>query len=283
VTEIRHRRVPASGVELHVAYAGAGVPVILLHGFPEFWYSWRHQMTALAAAGYQAIAPDMRGYNLSDRPDTLEAYHLRHLVADVAAIVRATGRRCAHVVGHDWGGVVAWTLAGMHPELVDRLVIMNAPHMRIYRRRLRRPSQLVRSAYLPVFRIPRLPEFLLSARRYALLRRLYRTTPARRGTFDERDIDRYVEAMSLAGRAHRRAELLPRQLGRRRAPARFRGEDPCAYARHLGKPRPCTARKQRRRPRGSGAEGAGASDPRRGSLGAERSRRGSESRAARLS
>lgn len=125
--EIRHERVQGHGVELHVARAGAGPPVILLHGFPENWRSWHRQIGPLAVAGFSVWAPDMRGFNLSERPAGREAYLLRHLVADVAALVRATGHPRAHVVGHDWGGIVAWTFAGAHPELLDKLVILNAP------------------------------------------------------------------------------------------------------------------------------------------------------------
>lgn len=106
---IRHERIRADDVELHVAVGGSGPPVILLHGFPENWTSWRWQFDPLVGAGFSVWAPDMRGYNESGRPTEREAYRLRHLVNDVAAIVHATGHQRAHVVGHDWGGVVAWT------------------------------------------------------------------------------------------------------------------------------------------------------------------------------
>src|SRR5881227_938301 len=104
------------GVRLHFVEAGAGPPVILLHGFPEFWYSWRHQLPALAAAGYRALAPDLRGYNTSGRPVGVEAYRLRHLTADVLGLIRHAGTDRAVLVGHDWGGVIAWDVALRHPE-----------------------------------------------------------------------------------------------------------------------------------------------------------------------
>jgi epoxide hydrolase 4 len=173
--------------------------VILLHGFPENWQSWKHQIPALVSAGFSVLAPDLRGYNESDRPAQRSAYHLRHLVADVAALVRATGRQRAHVVGHDWGGIVAWTFAGTHPELLDRLVILNAPHLDIYVRYMRRPSlQWVRSWYVPFFRIPRLAEWALSARRFRAVHDLFRHRPEEPGFSDE-EIEGYVEALATPG------------------------------------------------------------------------------------
>ena len=167
-SRLRHERVTAGGgVTLHVVRAGAeGPAVVLLHGFPEFWYSWRHQIDPLVDAGFSVVAPDLRGYNLSDRPREVGAYRLDHLVEDVAAVMRATGRARAHVVGHDWGGVIAWALAGAHPELVDKLVIMNAPHARSYVETVRRSlRQMLRSWYVLFFQLPLLPERALAAAR----------------------------------------------------------------------------------------------------------------------
>src|SRR4051812_15360990 len=110
--EIHHQQIAGAGITLHVARAGEGPPVILLHGFPENWSSWRHQIRALAEAGFAVWAPDLRGYNDSERPTERGAYRLRRLIDDVAALVRATGHARACIVGHDWGGIVAWTFAG---------------------------------------------------------------------------------------------------------------------------------------------------------------------------
>lgn len=198
--EIRHERVRgAGGVELHVARAGQGAPVILLHGFPEHWWSWRHQIPALVGAGFSVLAPDLRGYNLSDRPTRRDAYHLRHLVDDVAALVRATGQPRAHVVGHDWGGVIAWAFAGEYPELLERLVILNAPHLRLYSDRLWYPPQLLRSWYVGFFQLPWLPEQALAAGDYQAIRRMFRDVPARKGAFTEAEIDRFVEPLRQPG------------------------------------------------------------------------------------
>jgi pimeloyl-ACP methyl ester carboxylesterase len=193
------------GVRLHCAEVGEASPdrppVILLHGFPEFWYAWRRQMPALAAAGFHAVAPDLRGYNLSDKPPRVSDYRIELLAADVAAVVRQVpgGRGRAHVVGHDWGGVVAWHLAMHHPEVVEKLVILNAPHPAAYLRELRRPGQLLRSWYAFFFQVPRVPEALIRLRNLRSLRDLFRRGPARLGAFSEGDIDRYVEAFSQPG------------------------------------------------------------------------------------
>jgi epoxide hydrolase 4 len=197
--DIRHVRVEADGVELHIAAAGDGPPVVLLHGFPENWRSWRRQFDPLVRAGFSVWAPDLRGYNLSDKPPAREAYHLRHLVADVAAIVRATGYPRAHIGGHDWGGIIAWIFAGRQPDLVDKLVIFNAPHPKIYFEKVRRPAQMLRSWYVLFFLLPGLPERTMSARNFAVVRDMFKRRPARRGAFSDDDIEQYVQALSLPG------------------------------------------------------------------------------------
>jgi epoxide hydrolase 4 len=197
---IEHERIEASdGVTLHAAHTGAGPLVILLHGFPENWTTWRHQMTPLADAGFSVLAPDLRGYNESDAPAGVEAYAIDQLVSDVAALVRSTGHARAHIVGHDWGGIIAWHFAAAHPELLDRLVIMNAPHPSIFARKVRRPPQLFRSWYAAFFQLPLLPEAVLRAFDFAAVRRLLRTTPARAGAFSDTDIDHYVRGLSRRG------------------------------------------------------------------------------------
>jgi epoxide hydrolase 4 len=200
---VRHAYIAGDGVELHVAVAGHGRPVILLHGFPENWRSWRHQFRALVDAGYSVWAPDMRGYNLSQRPVGRKAYRLQHLVADVAAVVRATGHGRAHIAGHDWGGIVAWTFAGHCPELVDKLIVLNAPHLGVYLKKIWRPPQMFRSWYVLLFLLPHVPEAVLSANDYRVVREMFRRTRARRGGVSENQaeeaIDRYVAALSAPG------------------------------------------------------------------------------------
>jgi epoxide hydrolase 4 len=196
---IRHERLAGDGIQLHVARAGDGPPVLLLHGFPENWRSWQHQIPALADAGFSVLAPDLRGHNDSDRPAAREAYHLTHLVADVAALVRASGHARAHIVGHDWGGILAWTFAGAHPELVSTLAILNAPHLQLYMEKVRQPSrQTLRAWYLLFFRIPGVSERALRARDFAAVRDMFRRLPAQ-PAFSDADIEQYVAALRPPG------------------------------------------------------------------------------------
>lgn len=132
---VEHGYADSNGVKIHYATAGKGPLVLMIHGFPDFWYSWRHQMEALADR-YQVAAVDQRGYNLSDKPKGVEQYDMSLLAADAAAVIRHLGRDKAIVVGHDWGGMVAWTLAMTRPDLVERLIIVNLPHPNGLRREL---------------------------------------------------------------------------------------------------------------------------------------------------
>jgi pimeloyl-ACP methyl ester carboxylesterase len=173
-------------VRLHVVAVGpeAGPLVVLLHGFPEFWFGWRRQLPALAAAGYRVLAPDQRGYNLSDKPRGVAAYALERLAGDVLGLIRAVGREEAILIGHDWGAAVAWWVAARHPERVHKLVILNVPHPQVMRRALRRrPEQLLRSWYVFFVQLPWLPEALLRLGRWAALRGAL-TGSSRPGTFD---------------------------------------------------------------------------------------------------
>lgn len=197
--ELRHERITGDGVDLHVVTAGGGPPVILLHGFPENWRSWHRQIPALVAAGFSVLVPDMRGYNLSGRPLEQNTYQLDHLVGDVAALVHATGHPRAHIVGHDWGGIIAWTFADKHPELVDRLVILNAPHLKIYVQEVRHPRQMFKSWYMLFFLLPRLPELALSANNFKAVRDMFKLRPAQKGAFSDKEIEAYIEALSQPG------------------------------------------------------------------------------------
>jgi pimeloyl-ACP methyl ester carboxylesterase len=222
---VAHRYADLAGVRLHYVEAGEGPLVVLLHGFPEFWFSWRFQIPALAAAGFRVVAPDMRGYNLSDKPKGVEGYALERLARDVERLIGALGEERAVIVGHDWGGIVAWAVAMLHPERVDRLVILNVPHPERLARGPRTPRQLLKSSYAFFFQIPWLPETVLRARDFAVVRSVFRNDPVRPDTFGEDDIDRYVEALSQPGALTatinyyralaRRAPALARTLRRR--------------------------------------------------------------------
>jgi pimeloyl-ACP methyl ester carboxylesterase len=183
-----------SDVRLHYVEEGEGPAVILLHGFPDFWYSWRHQIPALAAAGYRVIAPDLRGFALSDKPYRVSDYSLDRLASDVAGLAAYLGESTATIVGHDWGGLVAWATAAWHPDLVERLVVMNAPHPDDYARGLRNPRQFKKSWYTGFFQLPG-AAVVLERDGYAVLRRALRNSSLP-GSFTDEDIERYVEAWS---------------------------------------------------------------------------------------
>jgi pimeloyl-ACP methyl ester carboxylesterase len=188
-------------VRLAVAEAGdpAGEPVVLLHGFPEMSHSWRHQLPALAGAGFHAVAPDLRGYGGSDRPTAVEAYAARALVGDVAGLIRALGHESAHIVGHDWGGSLAWGLAGASPEMVRSLTILNAPQGPVSAR-LRREdrSQQAKSWYMLLFQFPGVAEAWLSDDDFANLRRFVFDTAAPEA-FPPADREAFVDALRRDG------------------------------------------------------------------------------------
>lgn len=129
MTAINHRFVDTNGIRMHIAEAGEGPLVVLLHGFPEGWYSWRHQLTALAAVGYRAVAPDQRGYGRTDRPDPIEAYDILTLTADVVGLVQQLGSDQAVVVGHDWGAPVAWHCALLRPDVFRAVGLLSVPYL----------------------------------------------------------------------------------------------------------------------------------------------------------
>lgn len=185
------RRIDVGEVRLAVTEAGdpSGEPVVLLHGFPETSHSWRHQLPALAAAGYHAVAPDLRGYGGSDRPPAVDAYAAPKLVGDVAGLIGALGHESAHVVGHDWGGGLAWALAGNRPDMVRSLTILNAP-VGVVSARLRQEdlAQAARSWYMLLFQFPGVAETWLSQDDFANLRRFV-FDDAAPGAFTEEDRD----------------------------------------------------------------------------------------------
>lgn len=125
--EVEHHYADNNGVKIHYVAAGEGPLVVMIHGFPDFWYSWRHQMEGLKS-DYRVIAVDQRGYNLSGQPEGVDNYAMRHLVGDIAAVIRHAGAESATIVGHDWGGAVAWQFAFALPQMTERLVVMNLPH-----------------------------------------------------------------------------------------------------------------------------------------------------------
>ncbi|MBX3191237.1 MAG: alpha/beta fold hydrolase [Labilithrix sp.] len=198
-----HRRIDVGEVRLHVAEArpngDAPVPddvplVVLLHGFPELYWSWRHQLRALSAAGFWAVAPDMRGYNESDKPEGVAAYALERLCADVAGLIAALGRERAIVVGHDWGGAVAWYFAQLHAPFVSRLAILNAAHPVKIGQGMKTLKQLKKSWYMFFFQLPAIPEKAIASGDFATMRKGFASDG-----IPEDEIEPYVAAMRVPG------------------------------------------------------------------------------------
>jgi epoxide hydrolase 4 len=197
-TGLREGYAEIGDVELHYVEAGEGPLVVLLHGFPEFWYGWREQIAPLVTAGFRVVAPDLRGYNLSSKPDGYTAYTADKLAGDIRGLIHELGAESAMVIGHDWGGSVAWTLAMNHPEVVDRLVILNAAHPRRLNEGLRTPRQLLRSWYFFAFQPAKLPERRARRRHWRFFKRFLRDA---RPPYTAEELERYVEAWSQPGAA----------------------------------------------------------------------------------
>jgi epoxide hydrolase 4 len=198
-SELREGYAEIGDQRLHYAEAGDGPLIILLHGFPEFWYAWRRQIEPLADAGFRVVAPDMRGYNLSSRPSAVSAYSAELLAADIRGLIHERGAESALLVGHDWGGTVAWMTAMLHPEVVDRLAILDAAHPRKLSQGLHSPSQLRKSWYFFFFQPPGLAEAAVRARNWHFFRHFLHA--ARPGSFAPRDLELYVHAWSQPGAA----------------------------------------------------------------------------------
>jgi len=196
--ELAHCYVDVNGIRLHCVESGKGPLVILLHGFPEFWWSWRHQIPVLAKSGFHVVAPDMRGYNLSDKPKGVKNYFVNKLASDVAALIRALGIGRFAVVGHDWGAGVAWAFAMAYPKMLEKLIILNGPHPAKMMEGLRNRRQLRKSWYMFFFQLPFLPELRIRRRNFEMIRRTFRVDLTREKLSDA-DLGRYVEAISRKG------------------------------------------------------------------------------------
>jgi pimeloyl-ACP methyl ester carboxylesterase len=195
--EIRHGYAQVGDVRLHYAECGEGERlVVLLHGFPECWYSWRHQLKALGRR-YRVVAPDLRGYNLSDKPERVEDYQVKRLVDDVTGLIRHLGQREAAVVGHDWGAAVAWAVAQHYPDYVWKLASLQTPPPAVWGKNLTL-KQLLRSWYMFFFQLPSLPEWLMRRDDFARLGKMLRAT-SRPGTFSDKDIEVLKAALREPG------------------------------------------------------------------------------------
>jgi pimeloyl-ACP methyl ester carboxylesterase len=196
---ISHETVSLSGIDLHVAIAGdADAPLVLmLHGFPEFWGAWRRAIGPLVAAGWRVVVPDQRGYAASSKPRGIAAYALDVLADDVVGIAMRLGARRFALVGHDWGGIVAWHVAARNAAAVERLIILNAPHpCSLAPYALTHPGQMLRSMYVGFFQLPAVPEAVLGANDFALLAGAL-TQSSRRGTFSDAELTEYRRAWAV--------------------------------------------------------------------------------------
>jgi pimeloyl-ACP methyl ester carboxylesterase len=193
------RRIDVGDVRLAIREEGDGAPVVLLHGFPELSHSWRHQLPPLAAAGYHAIAPDLRGYGDSDAPPEVADYALPALVGDIHGLIRALGHDSAHVVGHDWGGSIAWVLASRAPHAVRSLTILNSPHPVASAEARQIPEQQQKSWYMLLFQFAGIAEQWLANDDFANLRRFVFDTAAP-AAFPPEDRAVFCDALARPGR-----------------------------------------------------------------------------------
>ena len=196
----QHRNIITNGIRMHYVIEGEennDSLVVLLHGFPEFWYSWRHQILFLAEQGYTVVAPDMRGYNETDKPRT--GYDVPNLLRDIEGLITGLGYEKAIIVGHDWGGALAWTFAMRYPEMTQRLIVLNAPHPWALQRELRTFKQLRKSWYIFFFQIPWLPEALLGANHAQAIGRAIYESAVQKAEFPPDLLQLYQATMSKPG------------------------------------------------------------------------------------
>jgi pimeloyl-ACP methyl ester carboxylesterase len=186
-----------NGIRMHYVTQGNGPLIVFLHGFPEFWYSWRYQMPFLAERGYTVIAPDLRGYNDTDKPRT--GYDVPTLVGDIAGLIKGLGQEKAVIVGHDWGGALAWAFAMSYPQMTERLIVMNAPHPQAMQRAFRTLKQLRKSWYMFAFQLPWLPENALLRNNAYEIGRMLKGAAVQKSAFPNEVLATYQEVMSKPG------------------------------------------------------------------------------------
>jgi len=215
---MEHEYAVVNGIRMHYVTAGSGPLILFAHGFPEFWYEWNRQLEKFSR-DYRAVAPDLRGYNLTDKPESVESYRVRHLVEDLRALAMHLDAEKFTLVAHDWGGAVAWAFALAHPDLLERLVIINAPHPGIFARLLHsNPEQQHASQYMRMFCTPQAEENL-SRDNYQPLVDIVLTHGLKRGYFNDDDKRAYLEAWSQPGALtgglnyYRASRMLPPEPG----------------------------------------------------------------------
>ena len=194
----QHGLLKTNGINLHYVTQGQGPLMLFLHGFPEFWYSWRHQLDYFCDR-YTCVALDLRGYNDSDKPQGVEAYRIEALVEDVRGVIQSLGDGPVTLVGHDWGGAIAWAFADAHGDLLERLIVMNMPHPAKFAEGLRTPQQLARSWYIGAFQLPLLPELLIQVGDFWLIEQTLRGMAIDKTAFSNADLRQYKAAAAKPG------------------------------------------------------------------------------------
>lgn len=197
MSAIRHGYATVHGVRLHYAETGSGELVLLLHGFPEFWYSWRHQLDALGKH-FHVVAPDMRGYNLSDKPSRVEDYRVDEIAKDVVGLIDHFGAAKAVLVGHDWGATIAWVVAQRFSERVLKLAVMQVPPAAVWRANMSL-RQVLCSWYMLLFQLPGIPEWMINRKNMAAIERAFTKSVIRKGSFSAAEIENYKEALRQPG------------------------------------------------------------------------------------
>ena len=197
---LTHEYIEVNGIKLHIAKQGNGEKlVVLLHGWPEFWYTWRYQIPVLAER-YTVVAPDLRGFNLSDKPKGIANYKTDIVASDIAELIPKLGFEKAYIVGHDWGGAVAWAFAAMYPKLTEKLAALNCPHPKEMVNAIRKnPKQLLKSWYMFMHQIPLLPEFVLDKFLPQFYKEFVRGWMINKQNFTDEDLNEFVKAFKQPG------------------------------------------------------------------------------------
>lgn len=194
----QHEYITTNGINLHYVTQGEGELMLMLHGFPEFWYSWRHQIPEFAK-DFKVVALDLRGYNESDKPSKQSAYVMDQFIKDIEGVIKGLGYDRCVLVGHDWGGAIAWSFAYAHSDMVERLIVLNLPHPAKFAEGFRTPQQLLRSAYIFFFQLPLLPELLLQASDYQPIETAFKGMAVNKSAFTQADIEAYKNAAAKRG------------------------------------------------------------------------------------
>jgi pimeloyl-ACP methyl ester carboxylesterase len=194
----KHGYVIANKVKLHYVTEGEGPLMLMLHGFPEFWYSWRYQIPEFAKY-FQVVAVDLRGYNDSDKPKEQSAYVMDEFIKDVEGVIKGLGHEKCVLVGHDWGGAIAWYFAYTYPQMLEKLIVLNIPHPAKFSQGMRTPQQLLKSFYIFLFQLPWLPEFLIEFSDYQLLENAFQGMAVDKSAFTAADINAYKHAAAKPG------------------------------------------------------------------------------------